>query len=130
MPDLMHVILLLHYAMPGLMHAFVLLAMVAFLSSQDFGNRNLFGVYWNSFGVCCNLEAVETLLYFSLPHASSPFHMLLNIFIPSQVDALSEFSVPPRLAIDMERLLPEPLRLQIDQYVKNRTPPTLPKVSY
>ena len=41
---------------------------------------------------------------------------------------LAEVSAPPRLVLDTSRLLPEPLKSLVDQYVRTRTPATLPQV--
>ena len=41
---------------------------------------------------------------------------------------LPEVSMPPRLVLDADRLLPEPLKGLVDQYVRNRTPASLPQV--
>jgi len=43
-----------------------------------------------------------------------------------KVDLLPEISTPPRLLPELERLLPEGLRVQVDAYLRGRTPASLP----
>eukprot|EP00798_Chlamydomonas_sp_ICE-L_P003954 gene3954-14033_t len=49
-------------------------------------------------------------------------------FTPNlKVDLLPEISQPPRVLPEPERLLQEPLKAQVDQFLHSRTPPTFPQ---
>lgn len=75
----------------------------------------------------CDVIPTSCIQMRNLILSAFPRNMRLpDPFTPNlKVDLLPEISQPPRILVDPEKLLPEPLRSQVDAYLRTRQPATV-----